>query len=274
MNQDLSGLSIALTGATDGIGRLAVGELSRLGAHVWVHGRDAAKVRGVVQALRDDGGAADGVVADFSSLSATRRLADELREKAPELDVLVNNAGIGFGPDQSRRELSRDGFELRLAVNYLAPYLLTTELLRHGLPRRALVNVASIGQEPLDFDDLMTEQGYTGIRAYRRSKLALVMLSFDLADAHADRVVTVIHPGTLLDTKMVREVDIAPHGPAETGRDAIVSAVTRALGGEKSGQYYDVQTPAKANAAAYDREARVRLARRTEELVVPFRASA
>lgn len=263
-----------LTGATDGIGRLAVEELGRRGAHVFAHGRSADKVERSVGELRKAGIRAEGLLADLSSLAQTKRLAEEIEKRVPNLDVLVNNAGVGFGHDRTQRETSEDGFELRLAVNYLAPYLLTTDLLRAGIPRRAIVNVASIGQEPLDFDDLMTERGYSGIVAYRRSKLALVMSSFDLAAAHPDRVVTVLHPGTLLDTNMVRGIGIEPHGPASIGRDAIVSAVERALSGEKSGQYYDVQAPARANPAAYDASARQRLAARSEELVAPFRAPA
>jgi NAD(P)-dependent dehydrogenase (short-subunit alcohol dehydrogenase family) len=123
--------------------------------------------------------------------------------------VLINNAGVGAGPrGRERRELSADGHELRFQVNHLAPFLLThlvLPILRVAAPAR-VVNVASIGQAPLDFDDLMLECGYDGFRAYCQSKLAMVMATFELAARLDPGEVTVnaLHPGSLLDTKMVR----------------------------------------------------------------------
>lgn len=124
-----------------------------------------------------------------------------MRSDQDSLHVLVNNAGIIAG----RREECRDGFELTFAVNYLAPFLLTDlllPLLRGSAPSR-IVNVASAGQSPINFDDPMMERGYDAMRAYTRSKLAQVVSTFSLAERLSGTRVTVnaLHPASLMDTK-------------------------------------------------------------------------
>jgi NAD(P)-dependent dehydrogenase (short-subunit alcohol dehydrogenase family) len=182
-----------VTGSTDGHGRAVAAELARRGAGVLVHGRDPAKVERVAAEI----GAARGLVADLSSLDEVRRLADDI----DQLDTLVNNAGVY---EAERRE-SADGYELTLAVNHLSHFLLTALLLPKLREPARIVNVASIGQAPLDFDDLMVERGYEGFAAYAKSKLAQVLFTFELADRLDGRDVTVnaVHPATLMDTNMV-----------------------------------------------------------------------
>lgn len=259
MPLELQNTSILITGATAGIGYLAAEALARAGAALIIHGRDGAKVERCVRSLSEGGATVRGVVADLVSLEQTRQLAGQLAREAPALDVLINNAAIGFGRPGAARELSPDGHELRFAVNYLAPFSLTERLLAAGLPKRAVLNVASIGQEALDFDDLMTERDYTGVRAYRRSKLALVTWTFDLAERHPELAIHSLHPGTLLDTQMVSESGLPPRGPASRGADSILKVLEHALTGGESGLYFDEQTPARANAQAYERLARERL---------------
>ena len=235
MAEDLKGVAVLVTGATSGIGRATAEALARRGARLLVHGRSPRKLSETVEGLSRDGALVDGFAADLSSLSETARLAREVSASGVEPDVLINNAGVGFGRDQGHREESRDGHELRMAVNYLAPLLLSEDLLSAGLPRRAIVNVASVGQQPIDFDDFMTTRSYDGELAYCRSKLALIMATFDLAARHVGVVLHALHPGMFLDTAMVRECGIEPRGPASNGADATVAVVLRALGGGTSG---------------------------------------
>ena len=144
--------------------------------------------------------------ADFGSLDEVRALAAAVRRDYTQLDVLVNNAGILLG---GPRRLSEDGHELHFQVNYLADYLMTFELLpllERSAPAR-IVHVASIAQQPIDFDDPMLERGYSDGRAYAQSKLAQIVFSMDLADELEGTGVTTnaVHPATLMDTDMVLE---------------------------------------------------------------------
>lgn len=235
-----------------------------------MHGRDPERLADSAEALARDGTVLGQFAADLSSLEQTAELAERVADALPALDVLVNNAGVGFGADRQLREVSRDGHELRFAVNYLAPVLLTERLLQRGLPRRAVVNVASIGQEAPDLSDLESERQYEGTLAYRRSKLALIMWGFDLAARHPGRVVHALHPGTLLDTGMVRDAGVTPRGPASRGAEVILDVVERSLASNESGLYFDELRPARAKPPAYDLETRRRLRVATLEKLRAF----
>lgn len=252
-----------VTGATSGVGRVVAKRLAREGWLVLVHGRDQARGAEVVGDIETDRGRARFYAADLASQDGVRRLAEVVAKDHPRLPLLINNAGIGFGPPGAGREVSADGYELRMAVNYLAPFLLTRLLLPNVLaaaPAR-IVNVASIGQQDLDFDDLQSRHTYSGVDAYRRSKLALIMLTYDLAEELKHRGVTVnaLHPATLMDTFMVRQADRAPMSTVEEGADAIMNlAVSDAMGG-RTGEYFDGLRPSRARAQAYDKQSRERL---------------
>src|SRR5699024_8724959 len=134
-------------------------------------------------------------------LAQVRAMPDAVADLTDRLDVLVNNAGIGSGADDTR-ELSADGYELRLAVNHLAPFALTLRLLpllEVGAPSR-IVNVASGAQQVPDLDDLHLVHGYSGSRAYAQSKLAMITAGFVLSGKLPPEVVTVnsLHPATLM----------------------------------------------------------------------------
>ena len=261
------GLTVLVTGATGGIGRELVTSLAGSGSRLILHGRSADRVAETVRAVAVDRVDARGVVADLSSLGETARLAEEALE-AGSIDLLINNAGVGFGKDRALRETSRDGFELRFAVNYLAPVLLTRRLLARGMPTRAVVNVASAGQAPLDLDDLQSTRHYDGVQAYRRSKLALICFTLDLA-AETKIAVNALHPGTFLDTGMVRESGIRPLGPASHGADSILGLMERSLQGT-SGRYFDQMEPAPPDPQALDLQFRKVLRQRTDELLARF----
>jgi NAD(P)-dependent dehydrogenase (short-subunit alcohol dehydrogenase family) len=259
--------TMLITGATSGLGRYVAFELVRAGHVVLVHGRDEDRTGRLVEELRAEGDA-EGFVADLASLAQVRELAVHVGDAHPELDVLVNNAAVGSGPPGSGRELSADGHELRLAVNYLAPVVLTRALLpvlRANAPAR-IVNVGSAGQEPLVFEDPEFTRGYDGVSAYCRSKFALAAHTFALAgELDGTGVsVNVLHPATYMDTTMVREADITPWNTVADGAAGVLALATRDLG---SGRYYDGTSPARAHEAAYDPGVRGRLAALTEQLL-------
>ncbi len=269
MNQQI----ILVTGATDGIGRGTALALARGGATVLLHGRDADRLSATRDeiAAETDGERPETYLADFASLADVRRLAAEVSAAHPVLHVLINNAGIGRGPVGNQvREISADGHELRFQVNHLAPLLLARLLLdnlRRAAPGR-IVNVASAGQMAIDFDDVMIERGYDGRRAYFQSKLAMVMATFELA-GHLDPgdvTVNALHPGTLLDTKMVREGYGAPLGPVETGIDSEVYLATSPDLDGVTGAYFDRRRQARADDQAYDASSRRTLWELSERL--------
>ena len=266
--------TVLITGATDGLGHALAHQLAADGATVILHGRDPYKLDLTAESITEKTGVARplALIADLADLDQVRRLADDVRTTTERLDVLVNNAGIGVGEPEGRtRRVSADGYELRFAVNYLAPFLLTLELLPllvRSAPAR-VVNVASIRQEPLDFDDFMLERNYSGVRAYEQSKLAEIMFGFELADRVPASEVTVnsLHPATYMPTKMVlREV-----GDSIDSLEAGVAATLRLVSDPgldgTTGKFFDRTREAKANAQAYDGSARLELWRRSLGLV-------
>jgi NAD(P)-dependent dehydrogenase (short-subunit alcohol dehydrogenase family) len=254
---------VLVTGATDGLGRGVAADLAARGATVLLHGRSDERLARTVADLRAATGSERlrAYRAGFASLAEVGALADRVLGAEPRLDALVNNAGIGTSlPGDGARMESADGHELRFAVNYLAGYLLTRRLL--GLLERStparIVNVASAGQMPIDFDDVMLTRGYSGVRAYCQSKLAQILFTFDLADELRDRGVTAtaLHPATYMPTKMV----LAARGSAVSTLEEGVAAVVRlvadpALDGV-TGAYFDGTREAGADPQAYDEDAR------------------
>ncbi|MBL8956912.1 MAG: SDR family oxidoreductase [Myxococcaceae bacterium] len=191
---------ILITGSTAGIGRRAAYELAKQGAHVIVQGRDPAKTERVTNELKRETGSEkiDFLVADLSSMKAVRGLAEQVMQKYGRLDVLLNNAGA-MNP---KREVTVDGYERTFATNHLAYFLLANLLvpaLKKG-DRPRIVNVASRAHKsggPVDFDDLMAERGYKGLKHYGKSKTANILFTVELAKRlKADGItVNCLHPG-------------------------------------------------------------------------------
>ena len=264
--------TVLITGSTAGMGRYLATLLAGMGWTVLAHGRTKRKLDELTAAVDGD---IQPIRADLSSLSQVRTLARSARRRTKRLDVLVNNAGVGFGAPGDSRELSGDGYELRLAVNYLAPVLLSrllTPLLVSSSPSR-IVNVGSLGQAPIDRTDLQLESEYDGTNAYRRSKLALAAFTFDLADDLRDSgvVVNCIHPATFMATTMVLDSGITPRSTIADGGDATLRLIVDpALA--TTGAFYDGDRPARARPEAYDREFRAWLRAETEPLLQPFLA--
>lgn len=264
-----------ITGATQGLGRGVALDLARRGGTLLLHGRDAVRLEAVVAEVR--AAAPDTTVrtalADLADLDQVHTMAAGILDTEPRLDALVNNAVAGGGAEPLRRELSAQGHELRFAVNHLAPYALVRgllPLLTSSAPAR-VVNVASIGQETIDFDDVMLEQGYEGLRAYCRSKLALIMATFELAQELAGTGVTVnaLHPAHLMDTQGVRDYGLTPVTGIDEGVRPTVRLLTDPELAAVTGRYFDRFTDARAHEQAYDTGARERLMELTRALVDP-----
>jgi NAD(P)-dependent dehydrogenase (short-subunit alcohol dehydrogenase family) len=252
-----------ITGSTDGVGRFVAEKLGANGWHVIVHGRDAGRGADVAATIAAVGGAGRFVSADLSDLAGVRYLAEQVTKMTPGLDLLINNAGIGSGGAGARRQVNAAGVELRFAVNYLAGFALTMRLLpllRSSAPAR-IVNVASVGQQAIDFDDVMLERGYSGGRAYSQSKLAQVMFTFDLAKRLAGTGVTVncLHPATYMATTMVRQAGVTPWSTVEEGGQAILQLAQSPVVEGRSGLYFNGLAESRADAQAHDAKARARL---------------
>lgn len=271
----LDGKVVLVTGATDGLGRALAAELVQSGAAaVLVHGRDPRRIADTVGELTARGGAPAGTAsqvrsyqADLSSLAGVRELAEAVIAAEPRLDVLVNNAGIGHVlPGDGARQESADGYELRFAVNYLAGYALTRlllPLLTASAPAR-VVNVASLGQQAIDFDNVMLTSDYDGFRAYRQSKLAQILFTFDLSGEIAGTGVTVsaLHPATFMPTKIV------PGEPVSTIEQGVAATLRQVADPAErvSGRFFNGPDEARANDQAYDPDARRRLRELSREL--------
>ena len=266
----LQGKTVLITGSSDGLGKAVALLAAKASATVLVHGRSREKSEPVLDEVKRAGsGDAELYLADLASLDEVRRLAAETPPRHKRLDVLINNAGVLLAGDKPRQE-SRDGLELHFAVNYLAPFLLTELLLptlKASAPAR-IVNVASIGQAPIDFDDVMIEHGYSGFRGYSQSKLAQIMFTIDLAERLKGTGVTVmsLHPATFMDTNMVVGQGLEPRSRTQDGAEATFRLAFSSEHEGEAGGFYNQLEPGHPNAQAADPEARRRLWALSEQL--------
>jgi NAD(P)-dependent dehydrogenase (short-subunit alcohol dehydrogenase family) len=255
----MKGKTVIITGSTDGLGREVALRVANLGAHVIVHGRNQQRGAAVVDEITKAGkGSARFYAADLSSLAEVRQLAQTILRETPRIDVLVNNAGVW---NRGERQVSRDGHELHFAVNYLSGFLLTHMLLPRlveSAPSR-IINVASAAQSPIDFTDVMLERPGRAAQGYGQSKLAQILFTMDLAADLKNRGVTVValHPATMMNTTMVQQSGLPARTTVDEGAEALMRLITAP--GVETGQYFNGVTAARANAQAYDTEARARL---------------
>lgn len=256
---------VLVTGSSDGVGKETAKRLSAESFHVILHGRNREKTEAVKEELEQlAGGSFDILIADFASLTDVARLAEAVRQAYPRLDLLINNAGIGI--EDNVRQESADGYELRFAVNYLAHVALTetlVDMLKRSAPSR-IVNVASAGQAPIDFSDLMLERSYSGFQAYTQSKAAQIMYTFDLAARLKGTGVSVnaLHPATFMNTKMVEN----PISTVEDGAQAILNLAIGAAG-QQTGRYFDQMSERRALSQAYEPDARKQLFALSDNLI-------
>ncbi|AZQ61175.1 SDR family NAD(P)-dependent oxidoreductase [Flammeovirga pectinis] len=214
-------MNILITGSTDGIGKIAAIKLAQEGFHIYLHGRNPEKLAATVAEVKREtkNENISGFIADLSDLGAVKNMADEIQKTVPILDVLINNAGVF----KSATTHNSQGLDLRFTVNFLAPYLLTQELLpvlkKSNAPR--IINLSSAAQSPINLDTLLGKNNQSENDTYAQSKLALTMWSFHLAAQEKDIITIAVNPGSLLNTNMVKEAYGHHWSSAEKGGNVL-----------------------------------------------------
>jgi NAD(P)-dependent dehydrogenase (short-subunit alcohol dehydrogenase family) len=268
---------IVLTGASAGIGAAAAVELTRQGHTVLAVGRSPAKLAAIAARMRTAAQAGhevpEPIAIDLAAQAGVRELADRVLDRVEVLDVLVNNAGV----QPVRRELSPDGVELALAVNHLAPFLLTallTQRLRDSGGRVVTTSSSTHLKAGLDLADLQLEHQWSTAGAYGRSKLANVLFTAELG-RRTGLPATSFHPGTI-STDLNRDAAYARWlKPLEglvmstprRGADTLVWLATSAEGGAPTALYYRARRPAPTNPLATDQRLAAELWQRSAALV-------
>lgn len=252
---------ILVTGSTDGIGKETALGLARKGAKVILHGRSESRLEATEKEfLSENIEVAGSVIGDFADFSSVRRMAAEIRENYPDLNILINNAGIYM---KSRVETA-NGHEATWQVNHLSPALLTIELLpllEKNAPSR-IVNVSSIAhvRGNIDFFNLDAQQSFDSYAAYAQSKLANVFFTYELARMLEDKAVDVncLHPG-VIGTKLLVDGFGMEGAPLEEGaRTSIHLASSENLQGV-SGKYFAKEQPTPSSPISYDHDLRKKL---------------
>lgn len=246
--------TILITGSTDGIGKLAATKLAKAGHKVLVHGRNSAKLSRVIQEIKSATGNQNitGYKADFSKLEDVKLMAAKINHEQKSIDVLINNAGIF----KTAHTISENGMDVRMVVNYLAPVVLTNALLpilqKGDSPR--LINLSSAAQASVPASSFDTNARLSDDVAYAQSKLAILLWSFYMAKTTPDIVTVALNPGSLLNTKMVKEAYGRFWSSADKGADIIIDLATNAKYAESSGKYFDNDNGGfgRAHSDAYD----------------------
>jgi NAD(P)-dependent dehydrogenase (short-subunit alcohol dehydrogenase family) len=265
--------NILITGSTDGIGKLTAIKFAKEGHTVFVHGRNKEKLNLVISEIKEASGNQniDGFVADFSDLDTVTKMAENIKNKVSKIDVLINNAGIF----KTSATSGFKGFDIRLVVNYLAPYVLTNALLpllQKGNKTR-VVNLSSAAQSHVTDAALAGMDIRNASEAYAQSKLALTMWSFAFAKAHPKINTIAVNPGSLLNTRMAKEAYGQHWSPATKGSDILYDLAISEEYNDITGKYFDNDKGnpkgnfAKAHPDAYDEELISKLAVKTEEII-------
>jgi NAD(P)-dependent dehydrogenase (short-subunit alcohol dehydrogenase family) len=270
----MKGKVCLITGATSGIGQVTAFELARQGARVIVVGRSVERCASTLHEIRAATGATEveSLVADLSSLEEVRRLAREVLNRAPRLDVLVNNAGAMYW----KRTESVDGIEMTLALNHLSYFMLSNlllPLLKASAPAR-VVSVASDAHKgtAVNFDDIEAKARYSGWQAYKQSKLANILFTYELARRIAGTGVTAntLHPGfvrtrflQVFDERRAgwfikKLADLVAISPERGARTSIYLGSSPEVEGV-SGRYFVKEHPTESSPQSRDQAAAERL---------------
>jgi NAD(P)-dependent dehydrogenase (short-subunit alcohol dehydrogenase family) len=276
MKKNMTGKTCLVTGANSGIGKVTAEALARRGARVVIVCRNRERGEPALEEIGKKSGNSrvELMTCDFASQKQIRRLAEEFLSKNDRLDVLVNNAGLM----RRYRETTEDGLEMTFAVNHLGYFLLTNlllDLLKKSAPSR-IVNVASVAhmRGTIAFDDLQGEREYSSMAAYRQSKLANILFTYELARRLEGTLVTAncLHPGVIA-TNIARDMPKAVgfalklfFTGAEKGAGTSIYLATSEEVEGVTGKYFDDKKEARSNEESYDREIARRLWKVSAEL--------
>ena len=229
--------TILITGSTDGIGLETAKMLVSQEHHVLLHGRNSAKLEAVKRKLSSSGGRVESYVADLSSLANVEAFARSLAQKHNKLDVLINNAGVY----NAKNPITPDDLDIRFAVNAIAPYLLTQQLLPLLGTSGRVINLSSAAQSPVDLNALAGQASLSDGEAYAQSKLALTMWSRSLALSLKGKgpAIIAVNPGSLLDSKMVKQAFGVAGRDIRVGAEVLCRAALSDEFSAASGQYFD-----------------------------------
>ncbi|MEM8867917.1 MAG: SDR family NAD(P)-dependent oxidoreductase [Verrucomicrobiota bacterium] len=227
--------TILITGATDGIGLATAQQLAADGHHLLLHGRNSDKLAKVAQSLVSQT-QVESYIADFSRIEEVDTLAQSIKARHEDLDVLINNAGIL----KTRETITKDGLDVRFVVNTISPYNLTRKLLPLIGKEGRVINLSSAAQSPVDLRAFVGSHRLDDMSAYAQSKLALTMWSRHLALAHPmGPVFVAVNPASLLASKMVKESFGVAGNDLSIGADILVRAALSDEFSDASGKYYD-----------------------------------
>ncbi|MFX0043250.1 MAG: SDR family oxidoreductase [Candidatus Hodarchaeota archaeon] len=260
---------ILITGSTDGIGYQTAMELATSGYHVIVHGRNQEKAQLAMKDIEKqiDNRNMSFVYADLGSFIQIKEMVSDIYDRFNRLDVLINNAGVY----RSKRSITPEGLEETFAVNYVAPFLLTNhliDLLKKGKSSR-IINVASrVHSNKFDFNNLQFESGYTGVKAYAKSKTALILFTYLLADKLKNTNITVncLHPG-VIRTKLLRSASMSYGAPRSEGAKTLIFAATAPELENVSGKYFVNNRFEPSKDITYDKDIQKKLWKKTKEIV-------
>ncbi len=231
--------TILITGSTDGIGRLAAMQLAKDEHRILVHGRNDEKVQRTVSEIREKAKntSITGYVADLSDFDSVQRMIGRLHTDVLKIDILINNAGVF----NSSIQQNQDGLDMRFVVNFFAPYLLTNGLIplleKSNGPR--VLNLSSAAQATISLEALKGNELLDAQAAYAQSKLALTMWSFYLSQQYDFLNVIAVNPGSLLNTKMVKEAYGHHWSSADKGARILYELAILDKFATSSGRYFD-----------------------------------
>jgi retinol dehydrogenase 14 len=278
-NGGMGGTTVLITGGTSGIGNATAVAMAAMGANVVVVGRNQERGGAAVEEIKaqSHNESVELMLADLSVQAEVRRLAEEFLERYDRLDVLVNNAGLV----QSKRTETPDGIETTLAINHLAPFLLTNLLLgclEQSAPSR-VITVSSEAQRwgTMDFEDMQSRRKYRGFPVYGMTKLANIMFTYELAERldGTDVSANCLHPGSVgtnfgQNNRGAMALFFRTFKPfmrsPEQGADTLIWLASSPEVDGVSGKYFSDRKEIEAKKVAYDPAARRRLWEISEDL--------